>query len=266
MGEIVFKNICKSFGETKVIENLDLTIKDGEFTVLVGASGCGKTTLLRMIAGIGPATSGELYIDGEEITDVPPGKRGIAMVFQEPMTSLNPTMRIGDQIIEVLMKHFVFTKAEMHQFTDELLESLKTGSREEVIPAWLTEYFRPTGKLLAKILYIGFPSLGRQGIASVSNILLNNTVLACVTPMLQDAAISAISITSRFVMFITSSVIGFGQGFQPFCGFNYGAGLYKRVKEGFYFCVKTSAVFLFVIAAAGFVFAPDIIAVFRDNY
>ena len=65
-----------------MIENLNLTIKDGEFTVLVGASGCGKTTLLRMIAGIGPATSGELFIDGEEISDVPPGKRGIAMVFQ----------------------------------------------------------------------------------------------------------------------------------------------------------------------------------------
>ena len=74
MGEIVFKNICKSFGETKVIENLDLTIKDGEFTVLVGASGCGKTTLLRMIAGIGPHTSGELFIDGEEVSDVPPRK------------------------------------------------------------------------------------------------------------------------------------------------------------------------------------------------
>ena len=82
MGEIVFKNICKHFGDTKIIDNLDLTIKDGEFTVLVGPSGCGKTTLLRMIAGIGPATSGELYIDDEEISDVPPGKRGIAMVFQ----------------------------------------------------------------------------------------------------------------------------------------------------------------------------------------
>ena len=60
-------------------------------------------------------------------------------------------------------------------------------------------------------------------------------------------------------------MIGFGQGFQPFCGFNYGAGLYKRVKEGFFFCVKTSVVFLLGIAAVGFIFAPDIIALFRDD-
>ena len=56
MAEIVFEHVGKSFGDTKVIENLDLTIEDGKFTVLVGSSGCGKTTLLRMIAGIGPAT------------------------------------------------------------------------------------------------------------------------------------------------------------------------------------------------------------------
>ena len=60
MAEIVFKNVSKSFDQNKVIEDLDLTIKDGDFTVLVGASGCGKTTLLRMIAGIGNATSGHI--------------------------------------------------------------------------------------------------------------------------------------------------------------------------------------------------------------
>lgn len=75
---------------------MDLTIKNGEFTVLVGASGCGKTTLLRMIAGIGPATSGELFIDGEEVSDVPPGKRGIAMVFQN--YAIYPTMSVRENI------------------------------------------------------------------------------------------------------------------------------------------------------------------------
>ena len=60
-------------------------------------------------------------------------------------------------------------------------------------------------------------------------------------------------------------MIGFGQGFQPFCGFNYGAGLYKRVKDGFYFCIKVSVVFLLIIAAAGFVFAPELISLFRDD-
>ena len=96
MGEIQFKNIFKKFGDVKVIEDLNLTIKDGEFTVLVGASGCGKTTLLRMIAGIGPATSGELFLDGQEVSDVPPGKRDIAMVFQN--YAIYPTMSVKKNI------------------------------------------------------------------------------------------------------------------------------------------------------------------------
>lgn len=119
MGEIVFKNICKSFGETKVIEDLNLTIKDGEFTVLVGASGCGKTTLLRMIAGIGPATSGELYIDGEEISDVPPGKRGIAMVFQN--YAIYPTMTVRGNI-EFGLKNKKIPKAERNKLIEEAAE------------------------------------------------------------------------------------------------------------------------------------------------
>lgn len=96
MSEIVFKNVSKFFGDTKVIEDLNLTLKDGEFTVLVGASGCGKTTLLRMIAGIGPATSGEIYMDGEDISQVPPGKRSIAMVFQN--YAIYPTMSVKGNI------------------------------------------------------------------------------------------------------------------------------------------------------------------------
>ena len=125
------------------------------------------------------------------------------------------------------------------------------------------KYYRPTRKMYWKILYIGFPSLGRQGIASVSNILLNNTVLACVAPALQDAAISAISITSRFVMFINSSVIGFGQGFQPVCGFNYGAGQYSRVRKAFWYSVKVTTVILLVLGMIAFIFAGPIITAFR---
>ena len=72
----------------------------------------------------------------------------------------------------------------------------------------------------------GFPSLGRQGIASVSTILLNTTA-----GVYGDAAIAAMSIVNRFVMFINSSMIGFGQGFQPVCGFCFGAGRYSRVRQ-----------------------------------
>ena len=121
MGEIVFKNVCKHFGETKVIDNLDLTIKDGEFTVLVGASGCGKTTLLRMIAGIGPATSGELYIDDEEVTDVPPGKRGIAMVFQN--YAIYPTMTVKGNI-EFGLKNKKIPKPERERLIAEVAETV----------------------------------------------------------------------------------------------------------------------------------------------
>jgi len=119
MGEIVFQNVCKSFGETKVIENLDLTIKDGEFTVLVGASGCGKTTLLRMIAGIGPATSGQIFIDGEDISDVPLGMRDIAMVFQN--YAIYPTMTVKENIEFGLINKKV-PKAKREKLIKEVCE------------------------------------------------------------------------------------------------------------------------------------------------
>ena len=96
MAEIVFEHVGKSFGDTKVIENLNLTIEDGKFTVLVGSSGCGKTTLLRMIAGIGPATYGRILMDGKDITHQPPEKRDIAMVFQN--YAIYPTMSVRENI------------------------------------------------------------------------------------------------------------------------------------------------------------------------
>jgi Na+-driven multidrug efflux pump len=66
-------------------------------------------------------------------------------------------------------------------------------------------------------------------------------------------------------MFINAFLIGFGQGFQPVCGFNYGAGLFRRVREGFWFCVKVGFVFLLVAAALGMLFAPEVVAVFRKG-
>ena len=109
MAEIRFEKVGKSFGDTKVIENLDLTIEDGKFTVLVGSSGCGKTTLLRMIAGIGPASYGRIYMDGKDITNVPPEKRDIAMVFQN--YAIYPTMSVRENI-EFGLKNRKVPKAE----------------------------------------------------------------------------------------------------------------------------------------------------------
>jgi len=72
-------------------------------------------------------------------------------------------------------------------------------------------------------------------------------------------------VVQRITMFGSSAMIGFGQGFQPVCGFNFGAGLPSRVKQGFWFCVKTSGGFLLALSAAGFIFAPQLIALFRDD-
>lgn len=80
-----------------------------------------------------------------------------------------------------------------------------------------------------------------------------------------DAAIAGMSIVTRICMFINSFVIGFGQGFQPVCGFNYGAGIYRRVREGFWFCVKTGVVFLAVCSVIGYIFSPEIVSWFRDD-
>src|ERR1700691_3449826 len=82
MASVVFKDVWKLFGDTPVVKNLNLTVDDGEFLVVVGASGCGKTTTMRMLAGLETPTYGSIWIDGQDVTLVPPGKRDIAMVFQ----------------------------------------------------------------------------------------------------------------------------------------------------------------------------------------
>ena len=113
----------------------------------------------------------------------------------------------------------------------------------------------------------------RQGIASISVILLNTSArdLAFAyaeganAVLYADAAIAGMSIVSRITMFANSALIGFGQGFQPVCSFNYGAKIYARVKESFWFCVKTSFVFLIVVAVLGYIFAPELVAMMRDD-
>lgn len=119
---------------------------------------------------------------------------------------------------------------------------------------------RLTWYYIKNIFKGGLPSLARQSIASVATICLNFAAKPY-----GDAAIAAMSVVQRIVMFGASAMIGFGQGFQPFCGFNYGAGLYSRVKKGFWFSVKVSAVFLVVVSAAVAVFAPVMISWFRDD-
>ncbi len=120
--------------------------------------------------------------------------------------------------------------------------------------------FRFSGHYFSWIFKGGLPSLARQGLASVATICLNNAAMAY-----GDAAIAAMGVVQRITMFGASAMIGFGQGFQPVCGFNYGAGLYSRVRRGFWFCVKISTAALLLIAALGYGFAPKLVALFRDD-
>ncbi len=120
--------------------------------------------------------------------------------------------------------------------------------------------FTPKLSLLKEILYGGSPSLCRQGLASTATILLN-----VAAGRYGDAAIAGMSIVTRICMFINSFVIGFGQGFQPVCGFNYGAGFYTRVRHGFWFCIKLGVIFLSICSIIGYIYAPEIVSWFRKE-
>ncbi|MFC4157742.1 ABC transporter ATP-binding protein [Chitinimonas lacunae] len=96
MAEVVLRGIRKSFGEIETLHGIDLDIRDGEFVVFVGPSGCGKSTLLRTIAGLEDITAGELRIGGNLVNDIPPAKRGVAMVFQS--YALYPHMTVAENM------------------------------------------------------------------------------------------------------------------------------------------------------------------------
>lgn len=117
--------------------------------------------------------------------------------------------------------------------------------------------FSPSLKYYQNIVKGGAPSLFRQGLGSFATVCLN-----LMAGPYGDAAIAATSIVTRISQFAASVVIGFGQGFQPVCGFNYGAKLFKRVQEGFWFCVKFCTSVLLVAAVCGWIFSPNLIGIF----
>ena len=114
--------------------------------------------------------------------------------------------------------------------------------------------------MYSAITRAGLPSLLRQGIASVGTICLNTAARP-----FGDAAISAMAIIGRITMFSNSAMLGFGQGFQPVCGFNYGAKRDDRVKKGYFFLIKTSVIGLLIFAAVEFGFAEQFVGIFRDD-
>ncbi|KVS70070.1 ABC transporter ATP-binding protein [Burkholderia cepacia] len=96
MASLILRDISKRYDDNEVMRNINLDIADGEFVVFVGPSGCGKSTLMRMIAGLEEISGGDLNIDGTRMNDVPPAKRGIAMVFQS--YALYPHMTLYDNM------------------------------------------------------------------------------------------------------------------------------------------------------------------------
>lgn len=118
--------------------------------------------------------------------------------------------------------------------------------------------FTPTFAMYGEILHAGLPSFCRQGLASIAVVVLNYAA-----GPYGDAAIAAMSIVSRFMMFVNSSLIGFGQGFQPVCGFNFGAKRYDRVLKAYWFCMKVAVIMLSCFGVIAFVFSKPIVTAFR---
>jgi putative MATE family efflux protein len=133
------------------------------------------------------------------------------------------------------------------------------STRKENVPI-KPRCFAPSTRCYMEIFRGGIPSLLRQSLMSVATIITNH-----LAGNYGDAAIAAITIVNRVSMVGTSTMLGFGQGFQPVCGFNYGARLWGRVREGFWFAMRVASGGLLVMAVLLALFAPQIIAVFRDD-
>ena len=125
--------------------------------------------------------------------------------------------------------------------------------------------FTPNLEHYRKILEGGLPSLCRQALACVATICLNHSAAIYATAGNEASTIAAFSIVSRCMMFAFSIVLGIGQGFQPICGFNYGAKLYGRVRESYTFTMSIMTLFLLVSGTMGYIFAPQIISFFRSE-
>ncbi len=135
MKHVELQNITKRYGQFQAVTDLSLVIEKGEFCALLGPSGCGKSTLLRMIAGLEEVTEGKVVISGADVTDVPPAKRRIAMVFQS--YALYPHMTVGQNIgFSLSVAHA--SKAEIEKRTAEVATMLQLDKLLDRRPAQLS--------------------------------------------------------------------------------------------------------------------------------
>ncbi|MDX9917619.1 MAG: ABC transporter ATP-binding protein [Gudongella sp.] len=135
MSYIEFRDIEKYFGNNHVLKKTNLTIQKGEFVTLLGASGCGKSTLLRCFAGLEKVSSGRIYLDGQDITDVNPRERNVGMIFQQ--YSLFPNLTVYKNIAFGL-KMKKMNKEEIHSRVINAIEMVDLKGKENNFPAQLS--------------------------------------------------------------------------------------------------------------------------------
>ena len=135
MSKIIIKNLEKSFGDNRVINNFNIDIRDGEFIVLVGPSGCGKSTLLRMVSGLESIDQGEIFLDSKLINNLIPSKREIAMVFQS--YALYPHMNVFENM-SFGLKMEKISKSEINQKVNHAATTLQIEDLLERKPKQLS--------------------------------------------------------------------------------------------------------------------------------
>ncbi len=142
MTSLTLENLAKTYDQTETVHNINLDIRSGEFIVLVGPSGCGKSTILRMITGLEEVTSGNIYIDGKDVTKTAASKRGVAMVFQSyalyPHMTVRENLSFGlknmkrnKEYIETQVRHAADI-LHLSDYLDRLPSQLSGGQRQRV--------------------------------------------------------------------------------------------------------------------------------------
>ena len=146
MAELKLTHVTKRFGkDVLAVNDLSLDVHDGEFLVLLGPSGCGKTTAMRMVAGLEEVTEGMITIDDVDVTDLPPRKRNISMIFQN--YAVWPHMSVFDNIAYAL-KLKKMDKATIEAIVQDVADMTKIGNLLERYPSQLSLVGSSSGLLL----------------------------------------------------------------------------------------------------------------------